>query len=208
MMKTRTRNALGSPEEFPDRLTPMHAAIGDAPFVSADWVSEPKLDGYRILAYTRGSVVRLVSRRGQDYSKAFPSIVALLKTFKKACVLDGEIIALDAQGKPSFQALQNRVGLSSKTAIAAAERRSPAAYYCFDVLHYAGRNLRELRYVDRREILARIWNASTALQKASTQLQLVPAQDDGIALYEAAIAAGFEGIVAKKKSSTYRPGLR
>src|SRR4051812_6170911 len=99
-MQTRVLTGPGSAETFPDRLPPMHAAVGDAPFVDEDWLSEPKLDGYRMLAFVSGGEVRLVSRRGQDYSHAFPAIVAHLKKLKKACVLDGEMIAFDTSGKP------------------------------------------------------------------------------------------------------------
>jgi bifunctional non-homologous end joining protein LigD len=207
-MRKPTQSGPGRPEPFPDRLAPMHAAVGNAPFLDANWLSEPKLDGYRILAFIRGNAVRLMSRRGQDYSKAFPSIVEQLRKFKRDCVLDGEIIAFGGDGKPSFQALQNRVGLAGDASIAAADRKTPAAYYCFDVLHYAGCNLRELPYVARRNVLARIWKTLKGLRKTSTQLQMMHADDDGVALYDAAIAAGFEGIVAKQKTSIYRPGLR
>jgi len=192
----------GTLEAFPAKLLPMTAQLAKAPFRDAAWLFEPKLDGYRMLVFLRGAKLRLVSRRGLDYTRQFPSIAAALQALTdEDCVLDGEIIALDAQGRPSFNALQNRAGVASDIDIAAAERRSPALFFCFDVLHLAGRNVRGLPYVERRQLLQ-------ALLPASDHVQLVHADADGIALYAAALDTGFEGVVAKRKTSIYRPGQR
>src|SRR4051794_26652305 len=130
----------GTPEAFPAQLSPMFAQLAPAPFRDPAWLFEPKLDGYRMLAFVRGGEVNLVSRRGLAYTRLFPSIAKeLLSAAGRDCILDGEIIALDAQGKPSFNALQNRAGLSTDVAIAAAEARAPAIFCCFDLLHHAGR---------------------------------------------------------------------
>lgn len=192
----------GTPEAFPAKLQPMMAQLARTPFHDPAWLFEPKLDGYRMLAFLHGGRLRLVSRRGIDYTRQFPSIVAALRgTMDEDGVFDGEIIALGSDGRPSFNALQNRAGLVSELEIAAAERRTAAVFFCFDLLHHGGRNLRRLRYVDRRSVLQ-------ALLRPSSHVQLVHAEDDGIALYAAALETGFEGVVAKRKASIYRAGQR
>jgi bifunctional non-homologous end joining protein LigD len=192
----------GAPEAFPDKLLPMMAQLARAPFRDPAWLFEPKLDGYRMLAFLRDGELSLLSRRGIAYTRQFPSIVAALQSMSdEDCVFDGEIIALGGDGKPSFNALQSRAGAASEVEIAAAERRVPVVFFCFDLLHHAGRSLRGLPYVERRALLQ-------ALVRPSAQVQLVHADDDGIALYAAALDTGFEGIVAKRKTSIYRPGQR
>src|SRR3954470_22950637 len=194
--------ASGSSEAFPAKLAPMMAQLASAPFRDPGWLFEPELDGYRMLAFLHGGELRLVSRRGNSYTRLFPSIVAALRSSTgDDCVVDGEIIALGADGKPSFNALQNRAGLSTDGEIAAAERRAPAVFFCFDLLHHGGRNLRGLHYVQRRRLLH-------ALLRPGDHVQLVHADEDGVALYAAAIETGFEGVVGKRKTSIYRPGQR
>ena len=116
-------------------------------------------------------------------------------------VLDGEIVAFDAKGVPSFNALQNRAQLKTEKEIAEGARQTPIAYVCFDLLHFAGLNLRGSPYIDRRRYL-------TQCLLPSDHVQLVHVSDDAEKLYAAAIDRGFEGIVAKRKDSTYQPGRR
>src|ERR1700694_1278381 len=93
----------GDPRPFPEKLSPMHAEPGDKAFNSADWMWEPKLDGYRALAFIDGTGVKLRSRRGLELGQDFPRLVAELgKQAVESVVLDGEIVAFDAGGKPSF----------------------------------------------------------------------------------------------------------
>jgi len=192
----------GKREVFPAKLAPMLATLTSAPFTDRDWLQEPKLDGYRMLAFAQSGRVRLNSRRGLDYTRLFPGIVNdLTRSAIADFVLDGEIIALDANARPSFNALQNRTGLTTEQEIAAAEARTPAMFYCFDLLHFAGCNLRDAPYVDRRRFL-------TQCLLPSAQLLSVHADVDGRALYHASLKAGFEGVVAKRKLSIYRPGRR
>lgn len=198
-----TRLAPTGPQEaFPRKLEPMLAEVGDAPRSDPQWLYEPKLDGYRVIAFVQGGNVRLVSRRGIDYTSYFPEVVAdLAAQAADAMVLDGEIVALDAAGKPSFNALQNRAQLKAPGEIAAAQRQSPVVLVCFDLLHFAGLNLRAAPYVYRRR-----WLSQCLLPSA--HLQLIHCSDDAQKLYEASLAAGFEGIVAKHEDSPYQPGKR
>jgi bifunctional non-homologous end joining protein LigD len=181
----------GDARRFPEKLSPMHAETADKAFNRADWMWEPKLDGYRALAFIEGDDVRLRSRKGLELGGDFPRLVAELGgQALDTMVLDGEIVAFDASGKPSFGAMQNRSG--------AAER---AVFYCFDLLYFAGVDLRKAPYADRRRYLAQCL-------LPSPRVQLVHAQEDGLALYKAAMESGFEGVIGKRKNSAYEAGKR
>lgn len=192
----------GKLERLPAALAPMHAELGEAPFNHADWTWEPKLDGYRVLAFIGKEGVRLRSRRGLDLATAFPRLAAeLSKQAVASMLLDGEIVAFDASGKPSFNALQNRVQLKTPREIAAADQNAPVVFYCFDLLHFAGVDLRKAPYRDRRRYLAQCLLPSPLVQ-------LVHASEDGVELHAAALASGLEGVVGKRKDSRYEPGRR
>ena len=155
----------GEIEPFPRTLAPMLAESGDAPFNRADWMWEPKLDGYRVLAFVHPDGVKLRSRRGLDLARAFPRLATeLAAQCVDTMILDGEIVAFDADGKPSFGALQNRVQLKTEREIAAADRTTPVAFYCFDLPYFAGVDLRESPYTDRRRYLAQCLLPSPLVQ--------------------------------------------
>jgi len=192
----------GPAEEFPAHLAPMLAESGDGANSDPNWRYEPKLDGYRVIAFVSGDRVRLQSRRGLDYTRFFPELSKeLAATPAGQMILDGEIVALGANGRPSFNALQNRAQLTSADEIAAAQRASPVVLVCFDLLHFAGLNLRPAPYSDRRRYLAQCL-------LPGAHLQLVHSSEDAELLYAAALAQGFEGIIAKRLSSPYREGRR
>ena len=192
----------GTAETLPAKLEPMHAELGDAPFNKPEWMWEPKLDGYRVLASVSEEGVQLRSRRGLELAGAFPKLAAELgKQAVNGMILDGEIVAFDADGKPSFNALQNRVQLKTERERKAADLALPVVFYCFDLLHFAGIDLRGAPYRDRRRYLAQCLLPSPLVQ-------LVHASEDGIALHEAALASGFEGVIGKRKDSKYEAGRR
>ncbi|MDO9220185.1 MAG: DNA ligase D [Thiobacillus sp.] len=192
----------GSSEAMPMKLSPMLAELGEAPFTHPDWLFEPKLDGYRVLAFVHDGEVTLRSRRGLDLTRVFPHIVAeLAKQAASGMILDGEVLALDASGRPSFNALQNRARLKTPREIAAAEHDAPAILYCFDLLHFAGLDLRQAPYSDRHRYLAQCL-------LPTAHVRLVHASADGVALYAAALAQGFEGVMAKRRDSRYQAGRR
>jgi bifunctional non-homologous end joining protein LigD len=193
----------GETESLPTRLAPMMAELGETPFNDAGWMWEPKLDGYRVLVFIDDRGVRLQSRRaGLDLTAAFPALIAeLSQQSVPGTILDGEIVALDRAGKPSFAALQERARLRTESEIAVADRNVPVVLYSFDLLYFAGINLRAAPYADRRRYLAQCL-------LPSAHVQLVHAEPDGIALYEAALAHGFEGAMAKRKDSQYEAGRR
>lgn len=192
----------GPAEAFPRKLSPMLAEQGEGPFTDPRWLHEPKLDGYRVLAFIEDGQVRLASRRGLDLTPQFPAIVAeLSRQMVSTMVLDGELIALGADGRPSFNALQNRAQLKTARDIEQAERRTPCVLYVFDILHFAGIDLRGSHYVARRRYLAQCL-------LPGPHLNVVHAEEDGETLFPAALAAGFEGVVAKRKDCVYQPGRR
>ena len=192
----------GPAEAVPKELAPMLAEIGEQARTDPKWLYEPKLDGYRVIAFVRDGKVKLQSRNGLDYTAQFPEIASELATQAiDKMVLDGEVVAFDANGVPSFNALQNRAQLKTEKEIAEGRRQTPIAYVCFDLLHFAGLNLRGSPYIDRRRYL-------TQCLLPADHVQLVHVSDDAEKLYAAAIDRGFEGIVAKRKDSTYQPGRR
>jgi bifunctional non-homologous end joining protein LigD len=192
----------GTAEAMPDALAPMLAMTGEAARSDPDWAFEPKLDGYRVIAFVAGTAVRLQSRRGIDLTVQFPEIVTELAAFgAEHMILDGEIVALGPDGRPSFNALQNRAQRRGEKDIADAQRQTPAVLVCFDLLHFAGVNLRSAPYAERRRYLSQCL-------LPSAHIQLIHAGKDAEALYAAAIASGYEGVVAKRLDSTYQPGQR
>jgi len=192
----------GPAEDFPAHLAPMLAESSAAVHSDPRWCYEPKLDGYRVIAFVSGEHVRLGSRRGLDLTPFFPEITAELAPHPAGqLVLDGEIVALGSDGRPSFNALQNRAQLKSAAEIAAARRASPVVLVCFDLLHFAGLNLRAATYRDRHRYLAQCL-------LPGAHLQLVHTSPDAEQLYAASLEHGFEGIVAKRLDSAYREGRR
>ncbi len=155
------------------------------------WTYEVKWDGYRAIAVKDGSRIRLVSRNEKNLTRDYPQVVAALSGLKPAqLVLDGEIVALDGNGRPSFQALQHR----STSGLA-------LVYYAFDLLSLNGKSLVQLPLMDRRRALANVI-------KGSKLLLSEPLSGDVAEIQRAIQEYGLEGVVAKRRDSVYRPGQR
>jgi bifunctional non-homologous end joining protein LigD len=192
----------GKFEAMPATIAPMLAEAGDVPFNRPDWIWEPKLDGYRVLAFIDEHGVKLRSRRGLELSAKFPGLAAeLRRQDARGMILDGELVAFDANIKPSFAELQNRAQLKTEREIAAADQNVPVVFFCFDLLYFAGIDLRQSSYGDRRRYLAQCL-------LPTPRVQLVHASEDGMALQAAALANGFEGVIGKRKESRYESGRR
>jgi bifunctional non-homologous end joining protein LigD len=158
-----------------------------------NWAYEVKLDGYRVLAIKSNGKVLLRSRNNSDFNAKYPGVVRALAALPDETVIDGEVIALDDSGRPSFNALQN-VG-SSKLAL---------IYYVFDVLIFAGRNVMAEPLSKRRDLLqVRVLPKLSEPIRESSQLNVSLSE-----LTKAVKAHGFEGIVAKRLDSRYEPGQR
>src|SRR5688572_15517938 len=143
----------------PTFVEPM-AALNTAKLPEGEqWLYEVKWDGYRALALKKGGAVRLFSRKGNDLTRDYPEVVEAVKSIKaKAAVLDGEIVALDEQGRPSFQMLQHRTTLGKNRRV---------VYYAFDLLNLNGRDLRSLQLEERKNMLAKVVAGSRVLLSAN-----------------------------------------
>jgi bifunctional non-homologous end joining protein LigD len=172
---------------------PMLATLTDGLPRGGDWTFEIKWDGYRALAYVRNGAVKLVSRRGNDLTERFSEIASALAkaTRSPTCVVDGEVCALDENGRPSFSAMQ--------------QGRRTLVYAVFDVLEVDGVPVVDLTLAERRERLDALLNTRT---KGAQAIQVSVLFDDGEALLEAAEQQGLEGVMAKKLSSKYCEGKR
>jgi bifunctional non-homologous end joining protein LigD len=192
---------LGPPSTMPAELVPMFAESADDPRTDPQWLYEPKLDGYRAVALIGAGKARLISRRGLDYSAFFPEILTELAAQGVSMILDGEIIALNAAGKPTFDAVQNRAQTKTAKELAQAQRDHPATFVCFDLLHFAGLDVCQGTYVERRRWL-------TQCLLPSNHVHLIHVSERAEELYAASLELGFEGILAKRKDSIYQPGRR
>ncbi|MEO7743874.1 MAG: non-homologous end-joining DNA ligase, partial [Usitatibacter sp.] len=194
--------AAGETSPMPAKMLPMLAEIGEAAFDMPGWMWEPKLDGYRALAFIDKDGVRLRSRRGLDLTATYPALVKeLAKQAVDGMILDGELVAFDAAGRPSFAAMQDRGQLKAPTDLAAADRTQPVVFFAFDLPWFAGIDLRGAPYHERRRYLAQCLLPSPLVQ-------LVHAARDGVALSRAALASGFEGVLGKRVDSRYEAGKR
>ncbi len=187
---------------IPATLTPMMASTRD-PFSHPDWLFEPKLDGIRAVVHVAGGEARLTSRRGTDLTATYPGLAAALAAQPVAeAVFDGEVVAFDERGVPSFELLQQRMNLAGELDIAAAEARVPVSYMAFDLLHLDGFDLTGVVLQERKESLARV------LLPVGPVALVEHFQAEGKDAYEGAVALGLEGVVAKRRGSRYLPGKR
>ncbi len=192
---------MGKAKRFPTSLKPMTASLADKPFNKEGWVFEPKMDGIRAIAFIQDGAVTLKSRNDLDLTRQFPNIAASLANYKGDFVLDGEIIALNEKGRPSFQHLQQRSGLNrSKTHNS--ENQAPIFYYIFDIIYCQGRSLEDEVLTERRRTLIE-------QIKPTQNIRIIEQFDtDGESAYEACVANELEGVVGKRTDSTYEVGRR
>ncbi len=183
----------------------MKAVPGDLPEADGDWAYEIKWDGMRILALLDEDGVRLASSNGNNATIAFPELAGLtsLLTGFDSMVLDGEAVAFGADGLPSFSTLQHRMHVTDVNAAHARAKETPVTFAIFDLLHLNGHDLTGLPLADRRKLLEQI------VDEPGTHWQLTNQQLDEPAAMLANVAArGMEGLIAKRRSSTYQEGKR
>jgi len=190
-------------EPMPSSIVPMLARSGELPEDERGWAFEIKWDGVRAIAYCEPGRVRLQSRNLNDITASYPELGRLARALgARSAVLDGEIVAFDARGRPSFETLQQRMHVSSASQAGRLARQSPATYVIFDLLWLDGRSLMALPYRQRRELLAGLGLAGASWQTPENML------GGGTELLGATAAQGLEGIIAKRLDSDYQPGLR
>ncbi|OBK95763.1 ATP-dependent DNA ligase [Mycobacterium asiaticum] len=174
-----------------DALTPMFATHGSvARLKKGQWAFEGKWDGYRLLVDADHGTLRLRSRSGRDMTKEYPQLQSLAADLADhRVILDGEVVALTSAGVPSFNEMQNRV------------RATRIEFWAFDLLYLDGRSLLRAKYSDRRKLLETLASASELIVP-----DLLPG--DGPDALEYSRTQGWEGVVAKKRDSSYQPGRR
>jgi bifunctional non-homologous end joining protein LigD len=178
---------------------PMLAKVAPKPFSDKDWVFEVKWDGFRAIAYVNEEL-SLKSRNQKELKYNFPELEELTKLTRKV-VLDGEIVVMK-EGKTDFQTLLERGKTASPTEIELQNLRSPAVYVVFDILEKDGTPLINLPLTERKKILR------SSVQEGKHVLLSDVVEENGEAYYAAALEKGLEGVMAKKKTSPYEPGVR
>jgi bifunctional non-homologous end joining protein LigD len=170
----------------------MTAVLVQALPEGAQWLYEVKLDGYRALLIKDGNRTRIVSRNEKDLSAAYPAVLAAARRLNaRAAVVDGELVAVDSSGRPSFQALQHR----------SAHPGYVVVFYAFDLLHLDGRDLTAQTLVERRARLGGVLEDSGVLMSVE-----LPGSAAEVA--EAVRRLGLEGVVAKRRDSRYDAAQR
>ncbi len=185
------------PAPLPAFVEPMLATLAERAFDSPDWLFEIKWDGYRVQAIVRDGTVRSVTRGGKDAATYFPGLLEPPSWIAaETAIVDGEVVALDADGAPSFELLQRRIAGDP------AAGDAPLVYMAFDLLHLDGRSLLKVPLEDRKRLLRDVLRDHPRVRYASH------VERDGRAFFAAAEARHLEGIVAKRRQSPYVPGRR
>jgi bifunctional non-homologous end joining protein LigD len=191
------------PIASPARYEPMLAEGGWDAFDDDEWWFEPKLDGIRCLAELSTGQTVLRTRTGRDATAQYPELHMVHELIDQVnAVVDGEIVAFDADGKNSFEALQQRMNLTGKRQIDKASKQIPVALVAFDLLWLDGRDTTTLTLEERHELLELIVETDVRLQL------MARVRGEGTSFTEHASALGLEGVVAKRGGSPYLPGRR
>jgi bifunctional non-homologous end joining protein LigD len=184
---------------MPTTIHPMLATSVDKPFDGPEWLFEIKWDGYRAVAFIEDGKFRLVSRNQNELTQRYPELKDLPKSVKaKTAILDGEVVALDEEGRASFSLMQQRTGFRPHGRRGATNADVPVLYYAFDLLYLDGYDLRKLPLEDRKKKLASILITGDHLRYSDHY------EKQGKALFEMARAKGLEGILAKRRDSIYQ----
>ena len=216
---------------LPKIIEPMLATLADKPFTDPRWMFETKWDGWRALLRKDGKGVHLFSRTGKSLDGMFPELAAVGASLRAGeCLLDGEIVALDERGIPRFQLLQNRLkgklpwrrGGSDmyrklgagretvRTGTDAGSSEGAMVFYAFDMPYCEGRDLTACPLGQRKALLEKVLPPRAlkpgSADDASALRYSQGFEGDGAAIFEQAVNLGFEGVVAKLKSSPYRRG--
>ena len=210
LIKTKTdwliflsKNSADLQPPDPPAYVPMLAEGGHQAFDDERWRFEPKLDGVRTLAYVGTDTTRLISRTGNDQTDRYPELANLARFVNALqAVIDGEIVAADEGGRPSFERLQQRMNLASPKDIDRARRAIPVTLFAFDLLWYDGREMTSEPLEERRGLLEEIVTETDQIRLTYV------IEGQGRAFFDSAKELGFEGMVAKRKGSIYQPGRR
>jgi bifunctional non-homologous end joining protein LigD len=190
-------------QPMPTRIVPMLARAGSLPKDDQRWAYEIKWDGVRAIAYSQPGELRLESRNLNNITDRYPELIGVGAALgSHSAVLDGEVVAFDPSGHPSFAALQQRMHTATRAQARSQAKNAPVTYVIFDLLWLDGHSLMELPYRERR---ARLAELALNGERWQTPEHVV---GEGAALLQASAEQGLEGILAKHLDSTYTPGQR
>jgi bifunctional non-homologous end joining protein LigD len=182
---------------MPGAIHPMLAISIEKPFDDPQYLFEIKWDGYRAVSFIEAAGVRLVSRNQNDLTGQYPELHQLPEFVKaETVILDGEVVALDEQGRASFSLMQQRTGIREHGRRVGGRGDIPILYYVFDLIYIDGYDLRLVSLEERKQVLSQILTSSGPVRYSDHF-------DQGTKLFEAAKQQGIEGIVAKRRSSCY-----
>jgi len=185
----------------PSAVKLMLAETGEKAFSDPAWVFELKYDGYRVLAAREQGASHLVYRKGSDATAIYPDVARALSALPFGdLVIDGEIVVLDAEGRPSFQRLQRRAQQRRTTDIQRAALELPATFYAFDLVAFEGFDLRPLPLVERKRLLQML------LPRAGPVRYVDHIPEQGEAFYDEVSRLKLEGLIAKRADSPYKAG--
>jgi bifunctional non-homologous end joining protein LigD len=190
-------------EPLPAHVKPMLATLAKLPRDPENWAFEVKWDGIRAIGFAEGGRIRFESRNQNDITHMYPELARLGRALgTHSAVIDGEIVAYDEHGRPSFQTLQSRLGLSSETTIRTRAKHTPVQYVMFDILFLDGHDVTALPFEERRQLLRDL--------VADDDHWKMPVHHVGAGedLLAAVVEQGLEGVMAKKLGSPYREGSR
>ena len=191
-------------DALPDAIKPMLAVAGKLPADSEGWAFEIKWDGVRAILFVEGGRVRAQSRNDLDVTVSFPELADIGKFLgMTTCVLDGEIVALGDDGRPSFSRLQRRMHVSNQREAKRRSTSDPVSFVAFDLLYIDGHSLMDAPYDERRERLEALHLTGETFTTTESFRDV-----SGPDILQATVENGLEGVVAKRRSSPYRPGRR
>jgi bifunctional non-homologous end joining protein LigD len=186
---------LSLPKAKPQFIEPMKARLVDEPPTHGDWLYELKFDGIRAIAVKNGNKTSLISRNGNKLDARFPEIAEAVKNLPvRDCVIDGEVVALDQEGRSSFQLLQ---------ALEMEGRKAPLRFYVFDLLELDGKSLLGLPLEQRKQVLAKLCESVGDPIRYSGEIT-----GDVKSLLTEVQRRGLEGLIGKQRNSIYEPGRR
>jgi len=175
----------------------------ERPFSRPGWLFELKYDGFRMLAERRDGEARLLYRSGREATGIFPELARAVAALPFDLILDGEAVVLDAAGRPAFQLLQRRGQRTRRIDAEHAAAAAPATFFAFDLLAFAGYDLRPLPLALRKDLLRR----SLDLAEESPLRVVEAVEERGEDFYAAVVGLGLEGVVGKRGDSPYKGGV-
>jgi len=188
---------------LPEKIVPMEPVLEARPPEKDNYLHSVKWDGVRQLVYVTRQGIRVHNRKLRDRTYVYPELHLLKKlTRVNDVVLDGEVVALNEEGRPDFSLVMRRDNCGSPGAVEKGMERVPVFYMVFDLLYHKGENIMQLPLTSRLELLGKV------LPEQTSGIQLVPHQEDGQILFQVTGELGMEGVVSKDKDSRYLPGAK